>query len=184
MGWARPHSLTLLAVCFALGIGGAAWLKTRQLAGVARRAEMLPSGFQLPTVSFDPMEFENTPAVVDSTARSDFLRAMQWHQRGDDAAARRTLLRLVEREPTWARARFQLGVSQLHLGFPTAAADELRRLRETGFAPPGDSLDWWLAIAEIYNGRPDRARELLATVTSGPRAKSARELLQRLDDIR
>jgi hypothetical protein len=45
-------------------------------------------------------------------------------------------------------------------------------------------VDWWLAVAEIYNGRPDRARELLAAIRIGPRADSAQQLLQRLDEIR
>jgi hypothetical protein len=184
MHWGRPRSLTLLGLCFALCIAGAAWLKTRQLANVARRAEMLPSGFVLPRSHFERDAFEAAPGCSDSTALAEFRRAMQWHQRGDEASARRALLRLVQREPTWARARFQLGVSQLHLGFPVAAVDELSRARQAGFRPEGESLDWWLAVAEIYNGRPDRARDLLRAIRQGPRADSARELLQRLDDIR
>ena len=184
MAWGRPRSLTLLGVAFALCICGAAWLKTRQLAGVAKRAEMLPPGFELPRAAFDREAFEAAPGVADSLARSEFRQAVQWHQHGDDAAARRALLRILRREPQWGRARFQMGVVQLRLGFPLVAAQDFERARAAGFAPAEESLDWWLAVAEIYNGRPDRARELLAAIRSGPRAESAAEILQRLESIR
>lgn len=178
------RQLYVLGIVFALAIVGGGYLKTRHLAGIAQRAEMLPAGFELPKPGFDRAAFEADPGCEDALAMQEFQQAIQLEQRGDDESARRALLAVLRREPQWARARFHLGCLRLRLGHPLAAAEDLRAAGDRGFAPESDRLEFWLAVAEIYNGRPELAAELLAQVESGPRSELARTLLTRLDEIR
>jgi hypothetical protein len=180
----RPlRGTVLLAAAFGILVVGSAYLKVRHLRDVAEKVHWQGADYVLPRAAFSRDGAAVDPACPDEEIRQRFLMAMSDYAHARDDAAQRGLLKTVSAAPEWPMPRFYLGVVRLQLGFPTAAAEDLRRARDDGFEPEDDSSTWWLGVAELYCGRQESGRRLLEEVseTQSPRAAAAAEFLQRLD---
>jgi hypothetical protein len=189
----------LFASVLGLAVVGAAWLKAHHLGSLAHRADWQTQGFVLQRPAFDRLAFERTsgggfdpsgggayPETLPQThsaAQREFLQAMDAYLRGDDRGALSGFNRVVRREPHWPAARFYLGVSNLLGGHPVAAVCDLQAARDAAFSPPDGPCEWWLGIAQLYNGERAAGRRCLSAVASSaaPQAAQARKILEHLD---
>jgi len=172
-----------MAALLGVMVVGSAYLKSRHLSRIAERADWQSADFYLPRATFQIEPSRGDELCPDSQLRSEFMEAMSDYVHGNDADARRELLGVVHHAPDWPRARFYLGVTELHLGHPMMASQNLERALDGGFQLPEHEGEWWLGVAELYCGRRDSGRRLLLEAAQGskPSAKSARKILEGLD---
>lgn len=108
-----------------------------------------------------------------------FDRAMQAYARDDLAEAERRLARVLSREPRHAGAHFFHGVCLLIMGRTQDAIASLQRAREYTDGPARDAALYYLALAHLKAGAPDRALPLLEELRGSRRhGKEAERLRQ------
>lgn len=159
---------------------GSALLKTRHLRQAAERTRWQGPGFELVRPNYDRTLIEAEDALTrNPDARRLFAEGMVDFLHAEDRDAQSRFLRAASQEPEWPMLRFYLGTTRLFLGFPVAAAADLQRAADAGFAPPGGSSLWWLAVARLYCGETEEGYRLLDRVATGdsPQAAAARRIL-------
>ena len=128
-----------------------------------RKPELSPAGGDLVWRGGDP------------GAADQLARALEPYRQDDYSEAVRTLQAFTSRHPASAAGHFYLGVSRLFAGSVAEAIanlEEADRLAKNDDALSNDT-SWYLALAYLRAGHPDRGVARLSATCSGSSARAA-----------
>lgn len=128
-----------------------------------RKPELSPAGSDLVWRGADPGAADQLAAALEPYRQDDYSEAA------------RTLQVFISRHPASAAGHFYLGVSRLFAGSlaeAIASLEEADRLAKNDAALSNDT-SWYLALAYLRAGQPDRGVARLSAICSGGSARSA-----------
>jgi hypothetical protein len=121
----------------------------------------------------DPADDAPAPPRADA-----FAQAMRAYERDDYALAEARLASVVAREPARVEAHFYRGVCLLLMERVPQAVASLETAMERAGRPPGETVSFYLALAYLKAGDPERALPLLEALRGSSRFRSEAERLR------
>jgi tetratricopeptide (TPR) repeat protein len=115
---------------------------------------------------------------ADPASADDFAVALRAYEQDRFAEAEQGLARLLTRQPGRAEAHFYRGVCLLALGRTEDAIGPLDRAHAAGRGEAREAAAFYLALAHLKAGRPQRALPLLDSISGSPRYRAEAERLR------